>query len=163
MLYEWWIVKSRRCTDSSRTGFLFYFRITKAINGSMTRYTRIPDCKPFINTYYHVGHNFFSVPKKWELRIWNLGQIFEVELWMVGQKPKWLFTKAFCWKNLKLGIKLWKKFTSCFFPLIFSFTKIVLTATAANAAYKKVLTLPMALSKAYRGLRSFLPSSAVVI
>ena len=49
------------------------------------------------------------------------------------------------------------------FALIFSFTKIIFTATAAKAAYKKVLTLPMALSKAYRGLRSFLPSSAVVI
>ena len=56
-----------------------------------------------------------------------------------------------------------KKIYKLFFPLIFSFTEIVLTATAAKAAYKKVLTLPMALSKAYRGLRSFLPSSAVVI
>ena len=33
-----------------------------------------------------------------------------------------------------------KKIYKLFFPLIFSFTEIVLTATAAKAAYKKVLT-----------------------
>ena len=36
-------------------------------------------------------------------KTWNLGQIFEIELWMVGQlHSRWLFTKKNCSKNLQI-------------------------------------------------------------
>ena len=44
-----------------------------------------------------------STLKKWELITWNLGQIFEIKLWMVGQlHRRWVFTWADCSKNLQI-------------------------------------------------------------
>ena len=69
------------------------------------RNKRILERKPLIHTSYRIrhraelkyfhSHNFCSMlieqlidlttSKKWELITWNLGQIFEIEFWMVGQ------------------------------------------------------------------------------
>ena len=36
-------------------------------------------------TYIEQVINLRNVKSYWELRIWKLGQIFKIELWMVGQ------------------------------------------------------------------------------
>ena len=59
------------------------------------------------------SHNFArcsssssSTSEKRALRTWNLGQVFEIELSMVGQQhSKWLFWVADCSKILKSKIK----------------------------------------------------------
>ena len=44
-----------------------------------------------------------STSEKWKLRAWNLGQIFEIELWIVGQLyNRWLFSVAHCSKYLEI-------------------------------------------------------------
>ena len=93
-----------------------------------TRYTRILGHKPLIDLAIHliafniiglIGVEIFSLrsilaqcsswhraahwPWKGELRTWNLGQIFEIKLWMVVQYHiGWLFTAADCSKNLNI-------------------------------------------------------------
>ena len=60
-----------------------------------TRYARNIDCKYFIHTYCSIGNRLelsyfhfaqFSLnAHQAELRTLNLGQIFKIKLWMVGQ------------------------------------------------------------------------------
>ena len=67
--------------------------------------SRILERKPMIDTSYRIRHRLelkyfhfaqfllnwqcswssLSTSEKWELRTWNLGQIFEIQPWMVGQ------------------------------------------------------------------------------
>ena len=97
-----WIVVSRNlellfCVQDCRSG------IAQVEYQGQTLYTGTLERKPFIDTSYCVRHrlelNFFSlldffaqcssssslISKKWDLRTWNLGQSFEIELRMVGQ------------------------------------------------------------------------------
>ena len=88
-----------------------------------TRYARILDCKPFINTcylifhrlelkYFHFAQSFLNAQQaahqpqqseNWEL---DRSKIFEIKLFIVGQRhSKWLFSEADCSKNLE--IKNW--------------------------------------------------------
>ena len=102
-------------------------QITQVGYQGQTRYTRILDCKPFIYTYYSIGHGLemklflftqflhntyreAHLPwvKKWELETWKLGLIFEIELWMVGQEHSRCsdyFELQIAWKIFQLKIK----------------------------------------------------------
>ena len=75
-------------------------RIAQVESQSQTLSTRILDCKPFNDTCYLIGHrleseyfhlaqvllsSYSSTSKEEALRTWNLGQIFEIKLWVVGQ------------------------------------------------------------------------------
>ena len=53
--------------------------------------------------FAHCSLRSTSTTKKWLHRTSNLGQIFEIKLWMFGQsQSRWLFTKANCPKNLQI-------------------------------------------------------------
>ena len=49
---------------------------------------------------------FKKKSKRWELITWNLGQIFEIKLWMVGQwHSRWMFAKQIAQKIFKSKIE----------------------------------------------------------
>ena len=82
-------------------------RIAQVECQGQARNTRTLERKPLINTFYRIGHRLelkyfhfaqFLLNAHWaahrprqsencevEVRTWNLGQIFEIDLWMVGQ------------------------------------------------------------------------------
>ena len=98
---------------------LLYWDLSSWISWPDTN-TRILERKPLIDTsycilhrlefkYFHLAQFFVqcslsssSTLRKWELRTWNLGQIFEIDLWMVGHlHSRWMFAKEDCSKNLQ--------------------------------------------------------------
>ena len=104
------------------TTVIWTVRSKQVESWSQARYNSILDHKPFIDTRYRIGHRlelkYFHfaqfllneheqlIDLRKGLRTWNLGQIFEIELWVVGEEhSRWLFTKADCSKNLKLKIE----------------------------------------------------------